>query len=395
MTQGLIPTFEELLEGVEHRFCLRHLYANFKKKFGGGTLLRDLMMGAAKATYVEAWNVKMLQIKEIDGKAYDWLMAIPKKAWCKHAFSFYPKCDVLMNNLSESFNSTILLARDKPIITMLEWIRSYLMGRFAALKEKLSKYPGNVMPKPRRRLDREIEKSGNWLATWGGDLKFQVAHTLFTDRFIVDLKSGSCSCRFWELVGIPCRHVVAAITYRGGAPERYVHKYYLRESYELCYGQSISPINGQNKWPTMDYNTILPPLFKQGPGRPKKLRRRELDENLNPTKLKRTKTSNKCGRCHKFSHNSRSCSMPPVAPINSKAENQTEASNTQAAAQNEANNTQAAAQTGASNSQASTQTDNQTEAPIHSQPISNIADPTPRVNTLLYKQIFNASIFCI
>lgn len=87
--------------------------------------------------------------------------------------------------------------------------------------------------------------------------------------------------------------------------------------------------------------------------------------------------------------------MPPVAPINSKAENQTEASNTQAAAQNEANNTQAAAQTGASNSQASTQTGNQTEAPIHSQPISNIADPTPRVSTLLYKQIFNASTFCI
>jgi len=30
-----------------------------------------------------------------------------------------------MNNLSESFNSTILLAKDKPIISMMEWIRSY------------------------------------------------------------------------------------------------------------------------------------------------------------------------------------------------------------------------------------------------------------------------------
>ena len=52
--QGLIPTFQEMLEGVEQRFCLRHLYSNFKKKFGGGTLLRDLMMGAAKAIYIEA-----------------------------------------------------------------------------------------------------------------------------------------------------------------------------------------------------------------------------------------------------------------------------------------------------------------------------------------------------
>ena len=48
--QGLIPTFQEMLEGVEHRFWLRHLYSNFKKKFGERTLLRNLMMGATKAT---------------------------------------------------------------------------------------------------------------------------------------------------------------------------------------------------------------------------------------------------------------------------------------------------------------------------------------------------------
>ncbi|WJX14327.1 hypothetical protein P8452_04607 [Trifolium repens] len=50
--KGLVAVFEEMFQRVEHRLCLRHLYANFKKKFGGGTLIRDLMMGAAKATYL-------------------------------------------------------------------------------------------------------------------------------------------------------------------------------------------------------------------------------------------------------------------------------------------------------------------------------------------------------
>ena len=45
--QGLIPVLEEWSDRLEH------LYANFKKKFGGGTLIRDLMMGAAKATYFQ------------------------------------------------------------------------------------------------------------------------------------------------------------------------------------------------------------------------------------------------------------------------------------------------------------------------------------------------------
>lgn len=308
-----MPTFEELLGGVEHRFCLRHLYSNFKKKFGGGTLLRDLMMGAAKATYIEAWKLKMQQIKDIDSKAYDWLMAIPTKAWCKHAFSFYPRCDVLMNNLSEAFNSTILLARDKPILTMLEWIRTYLMNRFAAMNEKLSKYQGDVMPKPRKRLDKEIERSGNWLASWAGDKEYEVTHTMLNDKYKVDLRQRSCSCNFWELVGIPCRHAVAAITFHCEDPEAYVHRYYHRESYALCYGQTISPINGPLKWPETDDVEILPPMYKQGPGRPKKLRRREPDEP-NPTKLRRSNTTNKCRRCNSLGHNSRRCPLPPPPP---------------------------------------------------------------------------------
>jgi len=46
-----MSVFDELLEVVERRLCLRYLYANFKKKFGGGAAIRDLMMRAAKATY--------------------------------------------------------------------------------------------------------------------------------------------------------------------------------------------------------------------------------------------------------------------------------------------------------------------------------------------------------
>ncbi|XP_052734133.1 uncharacterized protein LOC108339256 [Vigna angularis] len=57
--KGLMIVFDEILEGVEHRLCLRHLYNNYKKKFGGGVLISDLMMGAAKATFKQEWEKKM------------------------------------------------------------------------------------------------------------------------------------------------------------------------------------------------------------------------------------------------------------------------------------------------------------------------------------------------
>ncbi|XP_047178286.1 uncharacterized protein LOC124845263 [Vigna umbellata] len=211
--KGLMTTFYDILNGVEHRLCLRHLYNNYKKKFGGGLLIRDLMMRAAKETYIQEWGKKIGELKNVNHDAYNWLMTIRTKSWCKHAFSAYPRCDVLINNLFESFNSTILLARDKPIITMMEWIRSYIMSRFATLREKANTYPSDVMPKPRKRLDREVEKSGNWLPVWAGGSQVEVTHGFTMDKFVVDLSNHTCTCYFWDLVGIPCRHV-AAIHYR-------------------------------------------------------------------------------------------------------------------------------------------------------------------------------------
>ncbi|XP_058784424.1 uncharacterized protein LOC131659227 [Vicia villosa] len=76
---GLILVFEEMFERVEHRLYLRHLYANFKKKFGSGTQIRDLMMAAAKATYIQAWEAMMKELKVLNHKAWEWLMKVPTK----------------------------------------------------------------------------------------------------------------------------------------------------------------------------------------------------------------------------------------------------------------------------------------------------------------------------
>ncbi|XP_014499554.1 uncharacterized protein LOC106760657 [Vigna radiata var. radiata] len=287
--KGLMVVFDEILNGVEHRLCLRHLYNNYKKKFSGG-------MGK-----------KMGELKTINSDAYDWLMAIPTKCWCKHAFSAYPRCDELINNLSESFNSTILLARDKPIITMMEWIRSYIMSRFATLREKSNTYHGDVMPKPRKRLDREVEKSGNWLPVWARGAKFEVTHGFTMDKFVVDVSNHSCSCYFWNLVGIPCRHAVFTIHYKLENPEDYVHPYYKKQAYQTCYAPEIIPINGQQLWPRSEAEPLLPPTYKKPPGRPKKLRRREADEYVSHSKLSKKNIGMKCSSCHAYGHNVRSC----------------------------------------------------------------------------------------
>ncbi|XP_058729589.1 uncharacterized protein LOC131601732 [Vicia villosa] len=80
--KGLVVVFEEMFERIEHKICLRHLYANFKKKFGRGALIRDLIMEAAKATYYKGWLQKMNELKLKDPDAWTWLMGVPLNSWC-------------------------------------------------------------------------------------------------------------------------------------------------------------------------------------------------------------------------------------------------------------------------------------------------------------------------
>jgi len=125
------------------------------------------------------------------------------------------------------------------------------------------------------------------------------------EKFFVDLGNCSCSCYFWELVGIPYKHVIATINYKLEQPQDYVHHYYKREVYEACYGPKIAPINGNELCPRKNSTPLLPPLFKAPPRRTKKLRRRKADENVSPSKAGRKPLKMKCNKCNQYGHNRR------------------------------------------------------------------------------------------
>jgi hypothetical protein len=83
---------------------------------------------------------------------------------------------------------------------------------------------------------------------------------------------------------------------------------YSREKYAACYGFGISPINGTNMWlnpPEGVDQVILPPLYKNGPGRPRKLRIRGTDEE--GSRKRRKGVIYHCTTCNSTGHNAGSC----------------------------------------------------------------------------------------
>ena len=119
---------EMLFPTAEHRFCVKHIYNNFKLNFKG-LELKAALWRCATATTVREFEKRMQDMKELDKEAWEYLADIQPTQWTKSHFTPRAISDCYVNNLSESFNFIILETRDKLIIAVLEWIRVRLMTR--------------------------------------------------------------------------------------------------------------------------------------------------------------------------------------------------------------------------------------------------------------------------
>ena len=143
MLQGIVEAAKEIMPLAEHRQCARHIYANFRKKFTG-VLFRTLFWRAAKATYPSKFEKVMNEIKNHSKEAHQHLMDKHPESWSRAFFVTDRACDAVENGISECFNSLIVEARRKPIINMLEDIRTGLMERMQKMREKHDKWGDTV-----------------------------------------------------------------------------------------------------------------------------------------------------------------------------------------------------------------------------------------------------------
>ncbi|KAL3502463.1 hypothetical protein ACH5RR_036912 [Cinchona calisaya] len=74
------------------------------------------LWATVKATTPAQFASKMEEMTEIDLDAAKWFDDKPAAQWSRNHFSIFPRCDVLLSNIFESFNSKILYAREMSII---------------------------------------------------------------------------------------------------------------------------------------------------------------------------------------------------------------------------------------------------------------------------------------
>ncbi|KAK1379143.1 hypothetical protein POM88_025887 [Heracleum sosnowskyi] len=211
-------------------------------------------------------------------------------------------CDVVDSNLSECFNSWILEARYKPIISMLDHIRVQCMEKIHVKRDYMARIDTDLCPRIIKKLNYNIEGSKKCTSTWDGGDKCEVKD-LEGNQFEVDMKNRICSCRKWQLTGMPCIHGCQAILSINAALESFVDEYFKKTTYLKSYSYLMSPMKGSKEWPLAKQVKLLPPKARRMPGRPKKHRRREADEVGGGCRLSKKGVVMKCSRCLVIGHN--------------------------------------------------------------------------------------------
>ncbi|CAL8174548.1 unnamed protein product [Prunus armeniaca] len=214
---GLIDGVGDMFPNSKHRHCLKHMHANFILAGHRGLVMQQHMEVVARSTTIPWFQAEMKKLQDLSGSAFDWLSRLDPMQWCRSHFRTHLKCDILLNNMCEAFNKSILDARDKPIITLLERIRYYIMFFMATRREAIEKWAHDVAPRVFATLEK-LKKQLAWcIPRLAGESKYEVKCFGGT-QVVVDLRNRSCSCRQWDLTGIPCKHACASIGQLNGNP---------------------------------------------------------------------------------------------------------------------------------------------------------------------------------
>ncbi|GJS41416.1 pentatricopeptide repeat-containing protein [Tanacetum coccineum] len=172
----------------------------------------------------------------------------------------------------------------------------------------------DVMPLvEHRQCARHIRKqySGHVIPA-GGNL-FEVRNG--SETFKVDEHNRTCTCRMWQLSGLPCPHSIVVIFKINKRAEDYIPNCFRKDAYFKAYHQYMTPVGGMTFWPDSSmYSTVLPPKPRTMPGRPRKHRIRAPHERQFPNRVSRAGVEMTCQNCFEKGHNKSSCSKAKVIP---------------------------------------------------------------------------------
>ena len=185
-----------------------------------------------------------------------------------------------------------------------------LGSMFVKHKDESNNWKGFIGLKIEDKVLQKIAKGGVYpvIAFMNGIFRVYIGRTFLN----VDIMKRTCTCRGWEMLGIPCEHATTIIISIGQNVADFVQDWYKFPMQELIYLGSFSSIETHDM-SSMDNDGLVWSIIG------------EVFFSLNPTHTKRPlriprkkriepqfqdKRIVYCSRCYMYGHNKKTCKNP-------------------------------------------------------------------------------------
>ncbi|KAL8029114.1 hypothetical protein ABFX02_14G207050 [Erythranthe guttata] len=309
----IVDAVESNFPTAFHGLCMLHLSENFRKEFNSISLC-NLLWEAANAPTESEFSAKICQIAETSQDAAYWLQQqFEPRLWASSYFEG-TRFGTLTADVVGSLNSWILEASGMPIVQMMESVRRQLMTWFNERREASMQWNSVLVPSAEQRVAEAVECSRMFQVTRANDMEFNVITG--KGNQVVDIRRWLCSCRGWQLYGVPCSHAAAALIFCKQNVHRFAEGCFTVATYRKTYSQTIHPIPDRTVWHEMcggggeeeeEIVVVNPPKSLRPPGQPRKRRAAQSGDRSGGQAAKRVVH---CSRCYQTGHFRTTCATP-------------------------------------------------------------------------------------
>ncbi|XP_077250785.1 uncharacterized protein LOC143890112 [Tasmannia lanceolata] len=304
----IVEAVETHFPSAFHGFCLRHVSENFRDEFKNAKLV-NIFWNAVYALTPFEFEAKIAEMVEIQQDAMQWFHRFPPRLW---AIAYFEggRFGHFTLRVTELLYNWALEGHELPMVQMIEHIRLQLTTWFRDRRNIGLAWTSTLVPSAEKLVLEAISDSHCYQVLRANDVEFEIVSTERTN--IVDIRARICSCRRWQLYGLPCAHAAAALISCGQNAHLFAEHWFTVASYRETYSQIIHPIPDKSLWKELAEGTegggakvditIRPPKIRRPPGRPKK-------KVLRIENFKRGKRVVQCGRCHLLGHSQKKCTL--------------------------------------------------------------------------------------
>ncbi|KAK1258013.1 hypothetical protein QJS04_geneDACA012721 [Acorus gramineus] len=222
--KGLMLAIPGVFPTSHHSYCLRHLKMNFREAIAGKfsitirKKLLQLLDAAAYGLRIEDYTRALAHMHGYSEQAAKWVEDSDPNHWANALFSG-ERYGEMYSNCAESFNSWILEARNLPIVQMVDHIRVQMMEMMYRRHNESSNWETFLCPSIMEKLQK-IQADSRGLQV---RCSFEVRGRR---NEAVNLIERTCTCRRWQVYGLPCVHACAAVWKINGSIHEYCSHYF-------------------------------------------------------------------------------------------------------------------------------------------------------------------------